>query len=70
MNKRQDADSTNALNVLRARIDANDEEIHALNAARAAHAREIGEVKGLSQAADFDRPEREAQVLRRVVERN
>jgi chorismate mutase / prephenate dehydratase len=55
---------------LRDRIDALDEKIQALIAERARCAKEIGVVKGLTSTADFYRPEREAQVLRRVVERN
>jgi chorismate mutase/prephenate dehydratase len=41
-----------------------------LIAERARYAKEIGVVKGLTRTAEFYRPEREAQVLRRVVERN
>jgi chorismate mutase/prephenate dehydratase len=37
---------------------------------RARYAKEIGIVKGLTQTAELYRPEREAQVLRKVVERN
>jgi chorismate mutase / prephenate dehydratase len=55
---------------LRARIDSLDEEIQKLIAERARFAKEIGVVKGLTSTAEFYRPEREAQVLRRVVERN
>ena len=55
---------------LRTKIDSLDERIQALIAERALCAREVGVVKGLTATADFYRPEREAQVLRRVVERN
>ncbi len=59
-----------ALQRLRARIDAIDAEIQALISERARCAQEIGTVKGLSKTAEFYSPEREAQVLRGVVERN
>jgi chorismate mutase/prephenate dehydratase len=55
---------------LRSKIDAVDEQIQQLIAERAAFAREIGVIKGLTSTAEFYRPEREAQVLRKVVERN
>jgi chorismate mutase/prephenate dehydratase len=55
---------------LRGKIDEIDEKIQALIAERARCAKEIGVVKGLTSTAEFYRPEREAQVLRRVVERN
>src|SRR5262245_39888040 len=58
------------LGQLRGTIDEIDEQIQALIAARARCAREIGVVKGLTDTAEFYRPEREAQVLRKVVERN
>jgi chorismate mutase/prephenate dehydratase len=56
---------------LRKRIDVLDEEIQALINARAKCARDVASVK-LSQGENthFYRPEREAQVLRRVGERN
>lgn len=59
-----------ALQALRGKIDALDAEIQELISRRARHAKEIGVLKGLTSTADFYRPEREAQVLRRVVERN
>jgi chorismate mutase / prephenate dehydratase len=59
-----------ALEQLRNRIDDIDAKIQALIADRARCAQQVGEVKGLSKTADYYRPEREAQVLRRVVERN
>lgn len=61
---------TNALEKLREEIDGIDEEIQRLIAARAVCAKRIGEVKGLASTVEFYRPEREAQILRRVVERN
>jgi len=59
-----------ALEDLRRKIDGIDEEIQRLISDRARRAREVGELKGLTDKADFYRPEREAQVLRHVVERN
>jgi chorismate mutase / prephenate dehydratase len=62
------------LSVLRGRIDALDEQLHALLNERARLARSAGASKrsagGRSRAADLYRPEREAQVLRRALERN
>jgi chorismate mutase/prephenate dehydratase len=55
---------------LRSKIDSVDEQIQQLIAQRAAFAKEIGAIKGLTSTAEFYRPEREAQVLRKVVERN
>jgi chorismate mutase/prephenate dehydratase len=55
---------------LRGKIDAVDAEIQRLIAERAGYAKEIGVVKGLTHTVEFYRPEREAQVLRKVVERN
>ena len=63
-------DQQPALERLRGRIDEIDAQIQALIADRARCAQQVGEVKGLSRTADYYRPEREAQVLRRVVERN
>ena len=60
----------NSLQTLRGKIDSLDETIQSLISERARHAKEIGVLKGLTSTADFYRPEREAQVLRRVVERN
>jgi chorismate mutase/prephenate dehydratase len=58
------------LEQLRAKIDSLDERIQELIAERARCAKDVGVVKGITATADFYRPEREAQVLRRVVERN
>lgn len=59
---------------LRNKIDAIDEEIGRLISARAFCAQEVAEVKKSSLAEDtgilFYRPEREAQVLRKAMERN
>jgi chorismate mutase/prephenate dehydratase len=59
------------LDALRGRIDAVDEQIQTLINRRAAVAREVAEVKtGQGETADFYRPDREAEVLRRISERN
>ena len=56
---------------VRQQIDGIDREIQALIAERALWARQVGKAKGkLAAAVDYYRPEREAQVLRRVVDRN
>lgn len=56
---------------VRARIDGIDEQIQRLIAERARWAQQVGRAKGkLAAAVDYYRPEREAQVLRRVVDRN
>lgn len=56
---------------LRERIDAIDRDIQALISERARYAAQVGRAKGeLARAVDYYRPEREAQVLRRVVDRN
>ncbi|MEY3747686.1 MAG: P-protein : Chorismate mutase, partial [Pseudomonadota bacterium] len=51
----------------RDRIDAIDEQLLKLVNERASHAREIGALKG---EGPIYRPEREAQVLRRLLEKN
>ena len=59
------------LAAVRAQIDGIDCEIQSLIADRAQWARQVGKAKGkLAAAVDYYRPEREAQVLRRVVDRN
>ncbi len=59
------------LGAVREQIDGIDREIQALIAERALWARQVGKAKGkLAAAVDYYRPEREAQVLRRVVDRN
>ena len=56
---------------VRARIDEIDRQIQALINERAEFAQKIGISKGeLGEAVDYYRPEREAEVLRAVVERN
>jgi chorismate mutase/prephenate dehydratase len=65
--KQTDAPS---LNEMREQIDAIDRQIQSLIADRARCAKRVGDIKGLTEKADFYRPEREAQVLRAVVERN
>src|SRR5581483_8607052 len=56
---------------VRAQIDGIDRQIQELIAQRAHWARQVGKAKGkLAAAVDYYRPEREAQVLRRVVDRN
>ena len=59
------------LAAVRAQIDGIDREIQSLIADRAQWAQQVGKAKGkLAAAVDYYRPEREAQVLRRVVDRN
>jgi len=56
---------------VRARIDALDEQIQKMISERAEMAYQVAETKGkLPHAVDYFRPEREAQVLRGVLERN
>ena len=60
-----------ALADVRAQIDGIDRQIQALIAERAGYALQVGKAKGkLAAAVDYYRPEREAQVLRMVVDRN
>ncbi len=59
------------LSDVRAKIDHIDRSIQALIAERANFAHQVGKAKGkLAAAVDYYRPEREAQVLRMVVDRN
>ncbi|RZA29557.1 MAG: chorismate mutase, partial [Lysobacteraceae bacterium] len=59
------------LSDVRAHIDGIDRQIQGLIADRAAYALQVGKAKGkLAAAVDYYRPEREAQVLRMVVDRN
>lgn len=59
------------LDSLRREIDAVDEQVNAPISARAGFAQQVAIAKGDdAKAIDFFRPEREAQVLRAVVERN
>ena len=67
----KDAETPPELSALRERIDAIDEQLHALINQRAELARLAGKSKQRAAgAAAMYRPEREAQVLRRVLERN
>lgn len=60
-----------ALAEVRQRIDQLDEQIQALIAERASQAARVRAAKGdLGSASAYYRPDREAQVLRRVIERN
>lgn len=60
-----------ALGGIRQRIDEIDERIQTLISERARYAQQVGVSKGeLAAAIDYYRPEREAEVLRNVVERN
>lgn len=66
-----DAQGRPDLAAVRAQIDGIDREIQTLIAERAIWAHQVGKAKGkLAAAVDYYRPEREAQVLRRVVDRN
>src|SRR5687768_17696149 len=59
------------LGEVRAQIDGIDQQIQTLIKQRAHWAHQVGKAKGkLAAAVDYYRPEREAQVLRRVVDRN
>jgi len=65
------SDKNNTLDSLRHRIDRLDEQIQALISERATLAVQVGDSKRPTlQPVDYYRPEREAQVLRRVLERN
>ena len=59
------------LGAVREQIDGIDRRIQELIAERAQWAHQVGKAKGkLAAAVDYYRPEREAQVLRKVVDRN
>ena len=63
--------ATPALAEARERIDGIDQQIQKLIAERAGWAQRVGKAKGpLKAAIDYYRPEREAQVLRKVLDRN
>lgn len=70
MNEKSASGNEESLEASRKEIDEIDAQIQALIAQRARCAREIGAAKGLTSTAEFYRPEREAQVLRNVIERN
>jgi len=66
-----DKDTSLDLDEIRERINDVDERIQALISERARIAHQVGLAKGeLPTAVDYYRPEREAEVLRKVVERN
>ena len=66
-----DQTDNSKLEAVRKRIDALDESIQSLISERAELAFAVGVSKGnLPHAVDYYRPEREAQVLRSVLERN
>ena len=68
---KKNADKASDLAEIRERINAVDEQIQRLISERARHAQQVGVAKGeLGAAVDYYRPEREAEVLRSVVERN
>ncbi len=58
------------LNTLRERIDRIDLQLLALISERASCAQEVAKVKTANAETNFYRPEREAQVLRRIMEKN
>ncbi len=65
------SDSKTPLNEMRERIDSIDRQIQQLISERANHAQTVAKVKGEGLSAiDYYRPEREAHVLRMVVDRN
>ena len=71
MPKRSEETPKISLPELRERIDTVDRQIQDLIGERASYARQVGVAKGpLKQAIDYYRPEREAQVLRAVADRN
>jgi chorismate mutase/prephenate dehydratase len=59
-----------SLKIIREKIDAIDEKIQALITERAQFAKQVAKTKLDVGAESFYRPEREAEVLRRVIERN
>jgi chorismate mutase / prephenate dehydratase len=58
------------LKAIRERIDALDEQIQALISERAACAKAVAALKNGGDTASFYRPEREAEILRRILARN
>ncbi|HLT90801.1 MAG TPA: prephenate dehydratase [Woeseiaceae bacterium] len=67
----KDTGGTPDLETIRRRIDEIDIRIQDLISERATWAQQVGVAKGeLAKAVDYYRPERESQVLRRVLERN
>lgn len=59
-----------SLKKIREKIDAIDEQIQALISERAQFAKQVAKAKQDAGTESFYRPEREAEVLRRIVERN
>jgi len=69
--KKTESTPAPVLSDVRAKIDGIDRQIQSLIAERAVFAHQVGKAKGkLAAAVDYYRPEREAQVLRMVVDRN
>ncbi|MFT3806136.1 prephenate dehydratase [Arenimonas sp.] len=67
----ESAPAAPVLSEVRQRIDGIDQQIQGLIAERARWAQQVGKAKGkLKAAVDYYRPEREAQVLRQVLDRN
>ena len=67
----EDSSNNSELEAIRRRINEIDERLQDLINERAKIAQQVGVVKGeLASAVDYYRPEREAEVLRRVLERN
>lgn len=67
----EDAATSADLEKIRTRINAIDEQLQALINERAVFAQKVGVAKGeLANAVDYYRPEREAEVLRGIKERN
>ena len=64
------SEQTQTLDQVRQRIDDLDKQIQALIDERAACAKEVARIKGHGDGVVYYRPEREAQILRRVKERS
>ena len=64
------SDEKLTLDQVRQRIDELDRRIHSLIDERAACAKEVARIKGQGEGVVYYRPEREAQILRRVKERS
>jgi chorismate mutase/prephenate dehydratase len=69
-NATPEANADLSLDELRQRIDAVDIRLQELINERARYAQAVGRAKGFSSTVEFYRPEREAQVLRSLIERN
>ena len=68
--RRKPAGSSTRLGTLRTKIDQLDEKIQEMISERAQCAQEIAATKQQAGEANFYRPEREVDVLRRVIARN